>query len=90
MARLERKVQRINELLACFNQLQGLDLHMITQHQLFWIRMQIDLLVDALRHRMAPQMMLEQRQGDDQWQQLLTVVLDKAQELLLAVLPRQG
>lgn len=53
MARLERKVQRINELLACFNQLQGLDLHMIPQHRLFWIRMQIDLLVDALRHRMA-------------------------------------
>jgi hypothetical protein len=40
-------------LLACFNQLQGLDLHMIPQHRLFWIRMQIDPLVDALRHRMA-------------------------------------
>lgn len=46
-------MQRINKLLACFNQLQGLDLHMIPQHRLFWIRMQIDLLVDALRHRMA-------------------------------------
>jgi hypothetical protein len=59
MAPLERKVQRIGELLACVNQLQVLDLHVIPQHQLLGIRMQIHLLVHPLGNRIAVQVMLE-------------------------------
>jgi hypothetical protein len=32
-------------LIACFNQLQGLNLHVVAQHQPFWVRMQVHLLV---------------------------------------------
>jgi hypothetical protein len=54
---------------------------MIPQHELLGVRMQIHLLVHPLGHRIAVQMMLEQRQGHDQRQQALAVVLDEAQEL---------
>ncbi len=44
VAALLRKGQRISELLACFNQLQGLDLDVVSQHQLFGVRMEVHVL----------------------------------------------
>jgi hypothetical protein len=41
-----------------------------------WIRMQVHLLVHPLGHRVADQVMLEQRQRHDERQQPLAVVLD--------------
>ena len=70
---------------------------MIPQHQLLRVRMQIHLLVyptlrwappqstgtgkHPLGNRIAVQVVLQQRQGHDQWQQSLAVFLDEAQEL---------
>ena len=65
-------------------------LNMIPQHQLLGVWMQVHLLVYPVRHRIAVQVVLEQRQGHDQRYQSLAVVLDEAQEFLLAVLPRQA
>ena len=42
------------------------DLHVIPQHQLLRIRIQIYLLVHPLRHRVAVQVMLEQCERHDQ------------------------
>jgi hypothetical protein len=61
------------------------DLHVIAQHQLFGIRIQIHLLVYPLGHRVPVQVMLEQRQRHDQRQQPLPVVLDEAQEFLFII-----
>jgi hypothetical protein len=41
--------------------------------------------VHSLRHRVAIQVVLEQRHGHNQWHQLLAVVLDDAQEFLLVL-----
>ncbi len=54
---------------------------MIPQHQLFGVRMEVHLHVHPLRHRIAVQVVLEQRQGHDQGHQPLPVVLDETQEL---------
>jgi hypothetical protein len=54
---------------------------MIPQHQLLRIRMEVDLLVHPIGHRIAVQVVLEQGQGHNQWYKPLPVVLDKAQEL---------
>jgi hypothetical protein len=59
------------------------DLHVIPQHQFLGIRMELDLLVSPLGHRVAVQMMLEERQRHDQRQQSLPAVLDETQALLL-------
>jgi hypothetical protein len=56
-------------------------LHAILQHQLLRVLIQVDLLVHPLRNRIAIQVMLEQRQGHDQRQQPLPLVLDEAQQL---------
>ena len=56
---------------------------MIPQHELLRVRMQMHLLVNPVRHWVAVQVVLPQRQGHDQWQQSLAVVLYEAQELLL-------
>jgi hypothetical protein len=56
-------------------------LHVIPQHQFLLTRVEIHLLVHPLGNRMPVQVMLEQRQGNDQRQQPLPVVLDEAQEL---------
>jgi hypothetical protein len=80
---LEKNRQRASELLARLSQPRGLDLHVIAQHQLLGIRMQVHLLVHPVGHRVAAQVMLQQRQGHDQWHQPLPVVLDEAQKLLL-------
>jgi hypothetical protein len=50
--------------------------------------MQVHLLVHLLGHRIAVQMMFEQRQGYDQRQQPLSIVLDEAQHRHL--MPRAG
>ena len=42
------------------------DLHVIPQHELLGIRMQVHLLVHPVGHRVAVQVMLQQRQGNDQ------------------------
>ena len=47
--------------------------------------MQVDLLVHPVRRRIAVQVVLEQRQGHDQWHQALAVVLDEAKKLLLVL-----
>ena len=68
---------------------QSPDLDMIPQHQLLGVRMQIHLLVHPrcarykhpLGHRIAVQVVLQQRQGHDQGQQALPVILDETQEL---------
>ena len=54
---------------------------MVLQHQLLGIRMQVHLLVHPVGHRIAAQVVLQQRQRHDQRQQPLPVVLDEAQEL---------
>ena len=59
VAPLERKGQRISELPARFSQPQDLDLHVIPQHQLLGIRMQVHLLVHPVGNRMPVEMMLE-------------------------------
>jgi hypothetical protein len=59
----------------------SLDLHVIPQHQLLRIRMQVHLLVHPLRHRVAAQVVLEQRQWHDQGHQPLPVVFNEAQKL---------
>jgi hypothetical protein len=56
---LEKNRQRASELLARLSQPRGLDLHVIPQHRLLGIRMQIHLLVHPLGHRVADQVMLE-------------------------------
>jgi hypothetical protein len=56
-------------------------LHVIAQHQLLGVRMEVHLLVHPLGYRVAIQVMLEQRHGHDQRHQLLPVVLDEAQQL---------
>jgi hypothetical protein len=58
---------------------------MIAQHELLRIRIQVHLLVHPLRHRVAIQVVLEQRHGHNQWHQPLAVVLDQPQQLLLVV-----
>lgn len=59
---------------------QSLASHVIAQHQLLGIRMEVHLLMHLVGHRIAAQVMLEQRQGHDQRYQALAVVLDEAQE----------
>ena len=59
--------------------------HAIPQHQLLGVRMQVDMLVHPLGHRVAAQMMFEQGRRHDQRHQPLPVVLDEAQKLLLVV-----
>ena len=59
MSPLEKNGQRASELLARFSQPRGLDLDVISQHQLLGIRMQVDLLVHPLRHRIAVEVVLE-------------------------------
>jgi hypothetical protein len=55
VARLERKGQRISELLARFSHPQSLDLYVIAQHQVLGVWVQIDLLVyPTLRWGQAP------------------------------------
>jgi hypothetical protein len=56
-------------------------LHVIAQHQLLRVRMQVHLLVHPLRHQIAVQVVLGQCQGHDQRHKPLPVVLDEAQEL---------
>ena len=56
-------------------------LHVIPQHQLLGVWMQVYLLVHPFGNRIAAQMMLQQRQRYDQRHQPLPVVLDEAQEL---------
>jgi hypothetical protein len=56
-------------------------LPVIPQHQLLRVGVQIHLLVHPLGHRVTVQVVIEQRQGHDQWHQTLPIVLDKAQEL---------
>ena len=58
-------------------------LHVIPQHQLLGIGMQIHLLVHPLGNRIAVQVMLEERQRHNEGQQALAIVLYEAQELLL-------
>jgi hypothetical protein len=53
----------------------------IPEYQLLRVGMQVYLLVHPVGHRVPVQVMLEQRQGHDQRQQPLSIVLDKAQEL---------
>jgi len=53
-------------------------LYLIPRHQLFGIGMEIDLLVHPFRHRAALQVMLQQRQGHDQWHEPLAAFLDEA------------
>ena len=45
MSPLEKNRQRASELLACFSQPRGLDLHVIAKHQFLGTRMEVDLLV---------------------------------------------
>jgi hypothetical protein len=54
---------------------------MIPQHELLGVGMQVHLLVHPVGYRVAVQVVLKERQGHDQRQQPLAVVLDKAQEL---------
>ena len=56
-------------------------LHVIPQHQLLGVRMQVNLLVHPLGHRVAVQVMLEERQRHNEGRQALAVVLHEAQEL---------
>jgi hypothetical protein len=84
MPQLERSRQRVYESLFRFSRPRSLALHVIPQHQLLGVRMQVHLLAlpsDPVGHRVAAQMMLEQRQGHDQRQHSLPVVLDEAQKL---------
>ena len=60
-------------------------LHMIPQHQLLRIRPQVHLLPHPLRHRMPPQVVLEQGEWHDQRHQLVPVVFDQPQQLLLVL-----
>jgi hypothetical protein len=53
----------------------------IPQHQLLGVRMQVHLLVHPIWHRVAVQVVLQQRQRYDQRQQPLAVVLDETQKL---------
>jgi hypothetical protein len=64
-APLEKSGHRISESVTTFRAPQRLDLHVIPQHELLGIRMQVDLLVHPLGHRIAVQVVLEQRQGHD-------------------------
>ena len=59
MSPLEKNRQRASELLARFSQPRGLDLHVIPQHEFLGIRMQVDLLVHPIGHRIAVQVILE-------------------------------
>jgi hypothetical protein len=69
MPELARRDQRDCESLIRFSSRpQSLDLHVVPQHQILGIRMQLHLLVHPLRHRIAVQMMLDQRQRHDQQQ----------------------
>jgi len=52
---LEKNRQRASELLARLSQPRGLDLHVIPQHRLLGVRMQIHLLVYPLGYRIAVQ-----------------------------------
>ena len=81
MSPLEKNRRRASELLARFSQPRGLDLHVVPQHQLLGVGMQIHLLVHPVGYRLAVQVMLEQRQWHDQRHQPLAVVLDQTQEL---------
>jgi len=56
---LEKNGQRASELLARFSQPRGLDLHMIPQHELLGVRMQIHLLVHPFGHWIPVQVVLE-------------------------------
>ena len=60
---------------------KGFGLHVIPQHQLLRVRMQVHLLVHPIRHREAVQVMLQQHQRHDQGHKSLPVVLDEAQQL---------
>ena len=55
MPQLERSDEQDHESLIRFRRPQSLDLHMITQHQLFRVRMEIDLLVHPVGNRVAVQ-----------------------------------
>ena len=75
-----------------------LRLHVIPQHRLLGIRMDVHLLryprcaryKHPVGHRIAVQVMLEQCQGQDQRDRPLSVVLDETQELLLVVARQVG
>ena len=73
--------QRISEPLIRCSHPHKSNLHVVPQHQLLRVRMQIHLLVNPLGNRVAAQVVLQQRQRHDQRQQLLAIVLDEAQEL---------
>jgi hypothetical protein len=55
-------------------------LHVIAQHELLRVRMQVHQLVYPVGHRVAVQVMLQELQGHDQ-QHALAIVLDEVQEL---------
>ncbi len=74
MPDLERSDRPGYESLIRFRRPQSLSLHVVAQHQLLGVEMQIHLLVHPLGHRILVRVML-------QWQQSLAVVLDEAQEL---------
>ncbi len=71
--------------LSYFSSPQRLDLHVISQHQFLWLRIQIHLLVHPLRHQVPVQMMLEPVRsyvsGTISGQQPLAISLNEAQKL---------
>jgi hypothetical protein len=81
MPHLERSVQPSSKTLIHSGRPPRSDLHVVPQHEFLGIRMEIDLLVHPLRHRVAVQVMLQERQRHDQRRQPPPVVLDEAQEL---------
>ena len=64
-APLEKSGQRISESIITFRAPQRLDLHVVPQHRFLGIRMQVDLLVHPVGHRMPVRVMLEQREGHE-------------------------
>jgi hypothetical protein len=59
VAPLEKSKQRSRESAITFRAPQSLDLHVVPQHQLLGIRVQVHLLVHPLGHWIAVQVMLE-------------------------------
>jgi hypothetical protein len=65
MPQLERSDQRGYEGLIRFSRPQSLDLHVIAQHQLLGVAMEVHLLVHPVENRVPIQVVLEQRLGHD-------------------------
>jgi hypothetical protein len=97
MPQRERSDQQDYGSLIRFRRPQSLDLHVVPQHQLLWILMQVDLLVyPTLRWAQAPTRAADGgsgnawagaklRQEHDQRQQSLPVLLNKTQGPLLVL-----